>query len=92
MELWSLVKPGGTVIRIAGGADAEALAQEGGLSIIKTRVRPNGEQLAQIADLIEVGKVRPSVAEVLPWEQIAEAHELSKGGRVRGKVVLTINV
>ncbi|ALQ02595.1 MULTISPECIES: NADP-dependent oxidoreductase [Pseudomonas] len=92
VELWSLVKPGGTVIRIAGGADAEALAQEGGLSIIKTRVRPNGEQLAQIADLIEVGKVRPSVAEVLPWEQIAEAHELSKGGRVRGKVVLTINV
>lgn len=92
VELWRLVKQGGTVIRIAGGADAEALAQEGGLSIIKTRVRPNGEQLAQIADLIEAGKVRPSVAEILPWEQIAEAHEMSKGGRVRGKVVLTLNV
>ncbi|VVN97517.1 NADP-dependent oxidoreductase [Pseudomonas fluorescens] len=92
VDLWSLVKPGGTVIRIAGGADAEALAQEGGLSIIKTRVRPNGEQLAQIAGLVAAGKVRPSVAEVLPWEQIAQAHELSKSGRVRGKVVLTFNV
>ncbi|MDT3670189.1 MAG: NADP-dependent oxidoreductase [Aromatoleum sp.] len=90
IELWALVKPGGVVIRIAGGADAAALAEEGGLTIVKTRVKPDGAQLAQIAALVDAGKVRPVVATTLPLSEIAAAHELSRGGHVRGKVVLRV--
>lgn len=90
IELWALVKPGGVVIRIAGGADAAALAEEGGLTIVKTRVKPDGAQLTEIAALVDAGKVRPVVATTLPLSDIAAAHELSQGGHVRGKVVLRV--
>ncbi|WP_162806322.1 NADP-dependent oxidoreductase [Sphingosinicella terrae] len=89
LRLWSLVRRGGTVVRIAGGADAAALAEEGGLKIIKARVRPNGEQLREIAALVEAGKLRPVVSAMMPLEQVADAHRLSQSGHVRGKIVLT---
>ncbi|RJG23473.1 NADP-dependent oxidoreductase [Massilia cavernae] len=90
LALWALVKPGGVVIRIAGGADAAALAEQGGLTIVKTRVKPDGIQLAEIGALVESGKIRPVVAAVYPLAEIAAAHEASKGGHTRGKVVLQV--
>ena len=87
VELWSLIKPGGSVVRIAGGADAAKLAEEGGIRVIKTRVRPNGGQLAEIARLVEDGAIRAQVAASFPLAKIGEAQELSRGGNVRGKIV-----
>ena len=48
------------------------------------------EDLKQIADLIDEGKVKPIIAKVLPLAQAAEAHEESEGGHVRGKIVLEV--
>lgn len=90
LELWALVKPGGVVIRIAGGADADALAQQGGLTIIKARVQPNGAQLAQIADLVARGAIRPHVSASYPLAEIGAAQEASRAGHIRGKVVVRI--
>lgn len=89
-ELWALVKPGGSVVRIAGGADAPRLADEGGIRLIKTRVRPNGAQLAEIAGLVERRQLRPEVSRTFPFEQAADAQRLSREGHVRGKIVLTL--
>ena len=89
-DLWALVKPGGSVVRVAGGADAPRLAEEGGIRLIKTRVRPNGEQLAEIAGLVERGQLRPEVSRTFALEQAAEAQILSRDGHVRGKIVLTL--
>jgi NADPH:quinone reductase-like Zn-dependent oxidoreductase len=44
--------------------------------------------LSEIGDLIEAGKFSLPVAQTFPLEQIAEAHELSQRGHVRGKLVL----
>jgi NADPH:quinone reductase-like Zn-dependent oxidoreductase len=89
-ELWSLVKPGGSVVRVAGGADAPKLAEEDGIRVIKTRVRPNGEQLAQIAALVDSGHLRTEIARTFPLDQAMDAQRLSRDGHVRGKIVLTL--
>ena len=47
--------------------------------------------LREIGDLIEAGKFSLPVALTFPLEQIAEAHELSQRGHVRGKLVLLVD-
>lgn len=90
LELWRLVKPGGSVIRIAGGADAPAFAEQDGIRALKVRVKPNGAQLAQIGALAATGKLRPEIAASFPLAQAGAAQELSRAGHVRGKIVLTM--
>jgi NADPH:quinone reductase-like Zn-dependent oxidoreductase len=41
--------------------------------------------------LIEAGRFSLPVARTFPLEQIAEAHRLSEGGHVRGKLVLLVD-
>jgi NADPH:quinone reductase-like Zn-dependent oxidoreductase len=53
-------------------------------------VRPDSAQLAEIAGLIDAGKIRLNVGTILPLEKAREAHELVQSGRPRGKVVLKV--
>ena len=53
-------------------------------------VQPNAAQLAEIAQLIEGGKVRPFVETILPLREARQAQELSHGGHTRGKIVLEV--
>lgn len=46
--------------------------------------------LAEIAQLIDDGKVKVFVNKVFPLEQVAEAHRESETWHVRGKLVLEI--
>jgi NADPH:quinone reductase-like Zn-dependent oxidoreductase len=54
-------------------------------------VRPNGEELEELATLADDGRVVVDVQEVLPLEEAARAHELSQEGHARGKLVLRID-
>ena len=54
-------------------------------------VRPNGEELEELAVLADDGRVVVDVQEVLPLEEAARAHELSEAGHTRGKLVLHID-
>lgn len=47
-------------------------------------------QLNEIAQLVDTGKVRPVVSEVLPLDQAAEAQAISEKGHVVGKIVLKV--
>ena len=52
-------------------------------------LRPSdGAILAQIAELLESGAIRPVIDRCYPMEQIVEAHRYMETGRARGKVVL----
>ena len=53
-------------------------------------VRPDGDELRELAELVQGGKLRPHVEEVFPLERAAEAHERLEGGHVRGKLVLSV--
>jgi NADPH:quinone reductase-like Zn-dependent oxidoreductase len=54
-------------------------------------VRPDGEQLEELAGLADDGRLLVDLAEVLPLEEAARAHELSEAGHVRGKLVLRVD-
>jgi NADPH:quinone reductase-like Zn-dependent oxidoreductase len=47
--------------------------------------------LREIGDLIEAGEFALPVSGTFPLERIAEAHELSQRGHVRGKLVLLVD-
>ena len=90
--LWARVKPGGSVIRIAGGADAPPQEERDGVRGLKVRVRPDGTALHALSDLAAKGALHTSIAKVLPLEEAAKALHLSKSGHVRGKIVLIVDL
>ncbi len=47
--------------------------------------------LLAVAELIAAGRLRPTVARVFPFDQMAEAHAFLEGRRALGKVVVTID-
>ncbi|CAB3745236.1 NADP-dependent oxidoreductase [Paraburkholderia rhynchosiae] len=51
-------------------------------------VRPDGDQLAQIGELLKEERIRPVIDKVFPFEQAKEALEYLAQGRSRGKVVV----
>jgi NADPH:quinone reductase-like Zn-dependent oxidoreductase len=48
----------------------------------------NGKDLETIKSMIDDGKLKPIVDRVYPFAEIATAHEYSKSGRAKGKIVL----
>jgi NADPH:quinone reductase-like Zn-dependent oxidoreductase len=47
------------------------------------------QALGEAAKLWQEGKLSVPVAQAFPFAQAADAHRLSEGGHVRGKLVLT---
>jgi NADPH:quinone reductase-like Zn-dependent oxidoreductase len=50
--------------------------------------RPDGDQLAQIGELLETQRIRPVIDKVFPFEQAKEALAYLAEGRSKGKVVV----
>lgn len=73
--------------RIASIIDAQKVHELGGTYVF---VRPERAHLDALADLADVGKLRVDLADVLPLEQIAEAHRRSEAGHTRGKIAVRI--
>jgi NADPH:quinone reductase-like Zn-dependent oxidoreductase len=86
---WQVIKPGGIMVSIVGPLPAETAAQYG-VRATNILVRPQGKQLAEIATLVDAGKLKPFVEAVYPLAEAAKAHEHVQTGRTRGKVVLNI--
>ena len=53
-------------------------------------VHPDGSQLAEIGELLEVGSIRPVIDKVFPFDQAKEALAYLEKGRAKGKVVVQI--
>jgi NADPH:quinone reductase-like Zn-dependent oxidoreductase len=51
---------------------------------------PSGDNLSELAKLIEQGALKPVVDRVVPLADIAEAHRHSETGRARGKIVIGV--
>ncbi|MFJ1704595.1 NADP-dependent oxidoreductase [Kitasatospora sp. NPDC088346] len=87
-DSWALLRPGGMLITLPEPLD-EAYRRPG-VDARRIVVAPDGEALTRIGGLIEAGRVRVEVEQVLPLDRAAEAHRISAAGRVRGKLVLTL--
>jgi NADPH:quinone reductase-like Zn-dependent oxidoreductase len=66
------------------------LAREKGVRATMIGVKPDGRRLAEIAKLIDEGKLRPVVQAVVPLLRVKEALELSRSRHSGGRIVLTI--
>jgi len=73
--------------RVVSIVDAGAVKELGGRYVF---VRPNPEQLAELARLVADGKLRVEISERFPLERAADAHRRSEEGHVRGKIVIEI--
>lgn len=52
--------------------------------------RPDGDQLAEIGELLKTERIRPVIDKVFPFAQAKEALEYLAQGRAKGKVVVQI--
>lgn len=87
--LLATVRDGGVFVSIVGaGSDEEAAAR--GVRLERFSAKPDAAQLKEIGLLVAGGDVSVKIAEVLPFSQIARAHELSEGGHTRGKIIVSI--
>ncbi len=84
-----ILRKGGILVSILDKGN-EVLAHKFGVRSVSMRVKTDGNGLAEIAGLIDAGALRPTVETVLALNEVRRAHELSQGGRVRGKIVLRV--
>lgn len=87
---WAVLREGGIIVCTLGSADERKAAAAKARSAPPFLTQPSGSQLAEIAELIDAGKVRVVVAETFPIEDVRRAHERLEQGRIRGKLVLTL--
>ncbi len=84
-----VLKEGGILVSTLGIADNNLLAQKN-IHGEAYMAQSLPDQLNQIAQLIDEGKLKPVIAKVMPLAQAAEAQRESEEGHVRGKIVLEV--
>ena len=67
---------------------SQELAAKFGVRALFCGAHPSPSDLAEIAKLIDSGRVKTVVETVLPLAEARRAHELSESGHARGKIVL----
>ena len=83
------LKKGGFLVSSAQ-TPSEEKARELGIESAWFFCQPSAQQLAEINQLIDEGKLKIYVETVLPIAEAKKAHQLSQSGRTRGKIVLQI--
>jgi NADPH:quinone reductase-like Zn-dependent oxidoreductase len=84
------VRDGGRIVSIAQPPTNEVFRQRG-IQPVYVFVRPDGEMLSELAELMDENRLSVHLSEVFPLEEAARAHELIEGGHVRGKLVLAVD-
>lgn len=89
---YALVRPSGRLVTLVGAVDME-LAAGHRITAVRMGVKPNAEDLAEIAPLLDAGKVKVDIAEEFPlsrmkeaWEYVLKKDPLKKHGKVLIKV------
>ena len=83
------LKKGGSLVSVAEVPNEE-LAAKYEVHANFCFVQANPEQLSEISDLIDSGKLKVEIDSVYRLEDIAQAHEKSESGHTRGKIVIQI--
>ena len=86
---YGVVKKGGMIVTIVSRCDETELKKHeiGGASLAS---HPNASELAEITKLIDDGKIKPIVSQVLPLIDATKADAQAETHHTRGKIVLKI--
>ena len=86
---YAVVKKGGIVMSLVARPDPDELEKHGirgaGIS-----VHPDTEDLTEITQLIDAGKIKPIVTQILPLSDAVKAQQQAATHHTRGKIVLMI--
>jgi NADPH:quinone reductase-like Zn-dependent oxidoreductase len=86
---YAVVKKGGIIVTLVARPD-QAQLDKYGIRGISLSVKPDGNELAEITQLIEAGKIKPIVSQVFPLTDAVKATQLAETHHTRGKLVLKI--
>lgn len=88
----NVLKEGGRLVAIAGGITDELkqLAEKKKIKATAYLVHSNGDDMEQIAELLEAGTLKSHIFKEYSFDQMAEAHKQSETGKTRGKIVVML--
>jgi len=86
---WQVLKPGGMLVSVVS-PPSETTATAHGVRSAFVFIQPSGQQLTEIAEMIDSGKMTPIIHAVLPLAEAGQAHAISQGGHARGKIVFHV--
>lgn len=86
---YGVVKKGGIIVSITGQPDQSELEKHG-IRGAAVGVHPDAKVLEELAGLIDAGKLKPIVSEVLPLAEASKAHEHIETHHTAGKIVLKV--
>jgi NADPH:quinone reductase-like Zn-dependent oxidoreductase len=86
---YQVIRPGGTLVTIAGRVDAAAANQQG-IHAVGILVHPDAVELAQVAALMAKGAIHAEIDAVYSLSEAALAQDKSEGRHVHGRLVLRV--
>ena len=88
----NVLKEGGRLVAIAGGITEEVkqLAESRKIKAWPYLVKSNGDDMEQIAELMEAGTIKAYIFKEYTFEEMAEAHLQIETGKTRGKIVVVL--
>lgn len=88
----AVTKPGGSIISIPTGLNEQVTekAKAKGVNGYFFLVKSSGEDMKQIAGLLESGVIKPHIYGTFPFDEMGAAHLQQETGRTVGKIVVTI--
>ncbi len=87
---YAVLKRGGRLVSIIFPPDSGARAKELGIKSDVFFMEPSGEQLRQIAALVEQGVLKPVIDTRYPLARAQEALDYSESGHAKGKIVIKV--
>jgi NADPH:quinone reductase-like Zn-dependent oxidoreductase len=86
---WKTLNKGGILVSIVAPPSAEEAKKHDVRSAFLS-AQGGSSLLAELATLVDSGKIKPMVEKVLPLSEARQAHELNETGHARGKIVLKV--
>jgi NADPH:quinone reductase-like Zn-dependent oxidoreductase len=86
---WGVLKKGGVLVSTLTEPSQEK-ARQFGVRALRYTVEADAGELAEIAALVELGKVKPHVQKTFPLNSAADALASVEGGHSVGKIVLKV--
>jgi len=86
---WSVIRRGGRLVSLRTTSHLEENAKAHGVKAQRILVRPEMEHLIRVNELVEAGRLMPSISGVFPLQKARQAHERLERGPTRGKLVLS---
>ncbi len=87
---WDVLKKGGILVSTLAPPSQER-ATAHGVCATRYTAEVSGNELGEIARLIDAGQVKPVISKAFPLKDAAAALRLVEEGHTRGKIVLTMD-